>query len=48
MTLAHIAGLPFEEWLGPLLVSGGGLAVALRAAVRRQSNQSKLESDGID
>jgi hypothetical protein len=35
MTLAHIAGVPFEEWLTPLAMSGTGLALALRAAVRR-------------
>jgi len=34
MMLAHIGGLPFEEWLGPVLVSGGSIAVALRAALR--------------
>ena len=33
MTLAHIAGLPFEEWLGPLLATGGGITYVLRAVV---------------
>lgn len=35
MTLAHIAGAPFEEWLTPLLATTGSLAIALRAAFRR-------------
>ena len=35
MTLAHVGGVPLEEWLTPLLAMGGGLAVALRAAIRR-------------
>ena len=35
MTLAHIAGLPFEEWLTPLLATGGGVVFAVRAALRR-------------
>ena len=39
MIVAHIAGMPFEEWLGPVLVYGGGIAVAVRAAVRRFNAQ---------
>jgi hypothetical protein len=35
VTLAHIAGVPFEEWLPPLVATGGGIAIALRAALRR-------------
>jgi hypothetical protein len=35
MTVAHIAGVPFEEWLTPLALTGSGIALALRAAVRR-------------
>ena len=35
MTLAHIAGLPLEEWLGPIAVGGSGIAVALREMLRR-------------
>lgn len=35
MITAHIAGIPVEEWAGPLLVSGGGLVVAVGAAVSR-------------
>ena len=35
MTLAHIAGVPFEEWLGPLLATGTGIGFAVRAALRR-------------
>ncbi|MDQ1520913.1 MAG: hypothetical protein QOI55_1986 [Actinomycetota bacterium] len=35
MTVAHIAGVPFEEWLTPLATTGTGIALALRAVVRR-------------
>ncbi len=35
MTVAHVAGVPFEEWLLPLVAAGGGLTVALQAAYRR-------------
>ena len=35
MILGHVGGVPVEEWVTPLLAMGGGLAVALRAAVRR-------------
>jgi len=35
MTLAHIAGVPLEEWIVPLLASGTGIVVGLRAAARR-------------
>jgi hypothetical protein len=35
VTLAHIAGVPFEEWLTPLAATGGGIVFALRAAFRR-------------
>jgi hypothetical protein len=35
MSFAHVGGMRFEEWLGPLAATGSGLAVALRAAVRR-------------
>jgi hypothetical protein len=35
MTVAHIGGVPLEEWLTPLAISGSGIALALRAAVRR-------------
>jgi hypothetical protein len=36
VTLAHVGGVPVEEWLTPLLAMGGGLAVALRASFRRR------------
>jgi hypothetical protein len=35
VTLAHIGGVPVEEWVTPLLAAGGGLVVALRASCRR-------------
>jgi hypothetical protein len=33
--VAHVAGVPFEEWLTPLATTGTGLAIALRAVMRR-------------
>jgi hypothetical protein len=44
MTIAHIAGMPFEEWVLPLAATGSGIVVALRAAARRlreRSNRSQ-------
>jgi hypothetical protein len=35
VTVAHIAGVPFEEWLVPLAATGGGVLVALQMACRR-------------
>ncbi|HUP74688.1 MAG TPA: hypothetical protein VM282_16710 [Acidimicrobiales bacterium] len=37
MTIAHVAGVPFEEWISPLILSGGGIVIAARAALRRRS-----------
>jgi hypothetical protein len=37
MTFAHLAGVPFEEWISPLILSGGGAWIAARAALRRRS-----------
>ena len=36
MTLAHIGGLPVEEWLLPLVAAGGGLLAAVRARLDRR------------
>ena len=35
MTIAHIVGMPFEEWLGPIAVGGSGVAFTLRLLVQR-------------
>ena len=35
MIVAHLAGMPVEEWLGPIAVSGSGIAVAVRTLLRR-------------
>lgn len=43
MTIAHLAGLPFEEWLAPLVATGGGIAVALRATLRRLHQRNPRE-----
>jgi hypothetical protein len=40
MMVAHIVGVPFEEWLAPLAATGGGMAIALRAAFRRLRQRS--------
>jgi hypothetical protein len=29
--LAHVAGMPLEEWLMPFIVSAGGVLVGIRA-----------------
>jgi hypothetical protein len=36
MMVAHIAGVPVEEWLGPIAVSGSGIVVAVRVLLRRR------------
>jgi hypothetical protein len=43
MTLAHLAGLPFEEWAVPLAATGTGFVYVLRAALGRvrQSAQTR-------
>ena len=47
MTLAHIAGIPFEEWVGPLATTGAGIAIALRASLRRvRRGVSAIDEDG--
>jgi hypothetical protein len=40
MTLAHVAGVPLEEWLAPLAVTGSGLALVVRAAFRLLQQRS--------
>jgi hypothetical protein len=35
MTIAHIGGVPFEEWLGPLAATGTTVMLSLGAALRR-------------
>ena len=37
MTIAHIAGMPIEELLAPIIVYSGSLAFAVRAVLRRHS-----------
>ena len=41
MILGHLAGVPFEEWLGPVIASGGGVVVAVRAVLRRIGARSE-------
>jgi hypothetical protein len=38
--IAHIAGVPFEEWLVPLTATGSGIALAVRVAVFRMRQRS--------
>jgi hypothetical protein len=33
--IAHIGGVPFEEWLAPLAASGSGVFLAVRAVLGR-------------
>ena len=40
MTLAHVAGVPFEEWIVPLAATGGGIVVAVQLAFRRLHRES--------
>jgi len=40
MTIAHIAGLPFEELLAPLAAAGSGIAIVVRVAFSRLRRQS--------
>ena len=42
MTIAHIAGLPLEELIAPLIVSGSSLVIAVRDALRRHSRQPRV------
>jgi hypothetical protein len=35
MTLAHVGGMPIEELVASLIMYSGGLAIAVRAALRR-------------
>jgi hypothetical protein len=39
MTVAHIAGVPLEEWFTPLAASGSTFVIALRAALWRARRQ---------
>jgi len=40
MTVAHIAGLPFEELLAPLAATGSAIIIALRVAFSRLRRQT--------
>jgi hypothetical protein len=40
VTLAHIGGVPFEEWFGPLAAGGSGLFLGVRAALNRLRRRS--------
>ena len=42
MTIAHIAGLPLEELLAPLIVTGSSLVIAVRDALRRHSRRPRV------
>jgi hypothetical protein len=35
VTLAHVGGVPFEEWLFPLVATGTSITLALRAMMHR-------------
>ena len=40
MTLAHVAGVPFEEWLFPVVATGSSVALALRAMIHRMHRRA--------
>jgi len=40
VTLAHIGGVPFEEWLFPLVVTGSSVGLALRAMIHRMHRET--------
>jgi hypothetical protein len=40
MTVAHIAGMPFEEWVLPLAATGGSIVAALQLALRRRRREA--------
>jgi len=47
--LAHVAGIPVEEWLMPFIVSAGAALVGIRALFSSQSsNAQRTERRGID
>jgi hypothetical protein len=35
VTVAHIAGIPIEEWLMPFMISAGAVLVGLRTMFQR-------------
>jgi hypothetical protein len=43
MTIAHIAGVPFEEWAVPLAATGTGIVYALRAALGRLQHRVRKD-----
>ena len=45
MTLAHIAGVPFEEWVAPLTLGGSGVAYAFTWARRRSAPPALAHHD---
>jgi hypothetical protein len=44
MIVAHIVGVPFEEWAVPLAATGTGFVYALRAAFGRLQQRTRKES----
>ena len=43
MTLAHIAGVPFEEWAAPLAATGTGIVYGLRVVLSRLQRRLRKE-----
>jgi hypothetical protein len=47
--LAHVVGIPLEEWLMPFIVSAGGVLVGVRAMCsRRARTASEMIVELID
>jgi hypothetical protein len=36
----HIGGVPFEEWLFPVVAMGGTTALAVRATIQRRRDRA--------
>ena len=46
--LAHIAGIPVEEWLMPFVVSAGGVLAGVRALCSSQGSNGQRNDRRVD
>ena len=46
--LAHVAGIPLEEWLMPFIVSAGGVLVGIRAMCSSQISNGQRSDRRVD
>ena len=47
MILAHVAGVPFEEWVEPLVAGGAGIALAVHGTLLRLRRRAR-DAAGYD